>query len=125
MNAHLRTIAFPAKFCYTICMTHDNQDFTRGPVFSKLIAFMLPILLSLVLQSLYGAVDMLIVGRFGTTAGISGVAVGGNVMNLFTMLLNAITMGVTVLMGQYIGAKRFEQVNRLIGEYRRILPWCD
>ena len=94
---------------------NDKQDFTRGPIFSKLIAFMLPILFSLVLQSLYGAVDMLIVGRFGTTAGISGVAVGGNVMNLFTMLLNAITMGVTVLMGQYIGAKRFEQVNKLIG----------
>ena len=96
-------------------MMQSTQDFTRGPIFSKLISFMLPILLSLVLQSLYGAVDMLIVGRFGTTAGISGVAVGGNVMNLFTMLLNAITMGVTVLMGQYIGSRRFEQVNRLIG----------
>ena len=96
-------------------MMQPTHDFTRGPIFSKLISFMLPILLSLVLQSLYGAVDMLIVGRFGTTAGISGVAVGGNVMNLFTMLLNAITMGVTVLMGQYIGSRRFEQVNRLIG----------
>lgn len=96
-------------------MQNDKQDFTQGAIFSKLIAFMMPILLSLVLQSLYGAVDMLIVGRFGTTAGISGVSVGGNVMNLFTMLLNSITMGVTVLMGQYIGAKRFESVNKLIG----------
>ena len=94
---------------------NDKQDFTQGPIFSKLITFMLPILFSLVLQSLYGAVDLLIVGRFGTTAGISGVAVGGNVMNLFTMFLNSISMGVTVLMGQYIGAKRFEQVNKLIG----------
>ena len=110
-------IAFSIYFRYNPCMNKmtEKQDFTQGPIFSKLIAFMLPILLSLVLQSLYGAVDMLIVGRFGTTAGISGVAVGGNVMNLFTMLLNAITMGVTVLMGQYIGAKRFEQVNKLIG----------
>ena len=94
---------------------NDKQDFTQGSIFKKLVAFMLPILLSLVLQSLYGAVDMLIVGRFGTTAGISGVAVGGNVMNLFTMLLNSITIGVTVLMGQYIGAKRYENVNKLIG----------
>lgn len=76
---------------------------------------MLPILLSLVLQSLYGAVDMLIVGHYGTTAGISGVSVGGNVMNLFTMLLNSMTMGVTVLIGQYIGSKKFESVNKLIG----------
>ena len=95
-------------------MINDKQDFTQGPILSKLITFMLPILLSLVLQSLYGAVDLLIVGRFGTTAGISGVSVGGNVMNLFTMLLNAITMGVTVIMGQYIGARRFEAVNKLI-----------
>ncbi len=91
-----------------------KQDFTQGSIAGKMVAFMLPILLSLVLQSLYGAVDMLIVGRFGTTAGISGVAVGGNIMNLFTMLLNAITMGVTVLLGNYIGAKQFEQVNKLL-----------
>ena len=93
---------------------NDKQDFTQGSIFSKLLSFMLPILFALVLQSLYGAVDMLIVGRFGTTAGLSGVSVGGNVMNLFTMLLNNITLGVTVLMGQYIGAKRFENVNKLI-----------
>lgn len=91
-----------------------KQDFTQGSIAGKLVAFMLPVLLSLVLQSLYGAVDMLIVGRFGTTAGISGVAVGGNVMNLFTMMLNAITMGVTVLLGNYIGAKRFDDVNKLL-----------
>ncbi|MBR6912243.1 MAG: MATE family efflux transporter, partial [Treponema sp.] len=94
---------------------NDKHDFTQGPIFSKLFSFMLPILLSLVLQSLYGAVDMLIVGHYGTTAGISGVSVGGNVMNLFTMLLNSMTMGVTVLIGQYIGSKKFESVNKLIG----------
>ena len=95
--------------------TNKKQDFTQGPIFSKLAAFMLPILFSLVLQSLYGAVDMLIVGRFGTTAGISGVSVGGNVMNLFTIVVNAVTMGVTVLMGQYIGAKHYDWVEKLIG----------
>ncbi len=94
---------------------NNKQDFTQGPIFSKLFSFMLPILLSLVLQSLYGAVDMFIVGHYGTTAGISGVSTGGNVMNLFTMLLNSMTIGVTVLTGQYIGAKKTESVNKLIG----------
>ena len=68
--------------CYTSRMERTSdikikgkQDFTQGSIAGKMVAFMLPILLSLVLQSLYGAVDMLIVGRFGTTAGISGVAV--------------------------------------------------
>ena len=92
-----------------------RQDFTQGSIAGKLLSFMLPILLSLVLQSLYGAVDLLIVGRFGTTAGISGVAVGGNVMNLFTMLINSITTGVTVMLGNYIGAKKVDNVNALVG----------
>lgn len=94
---------------------NDKQDFTQGPIFSKLVNFMLPILLSLVLQSLYGAVDLLIVGHFGTETGISGVAVGGNIMNLFTMFLNSMTIGVTILVGQYIGAKKFDDVEKLIG----------
>jgi len=108
------TEALSANTAFETKNIKDKQDFTQGSIAGKLIAFMLPVLLSLVLQSLYGAVDMLIVGRFGTTAGISGVAVGGNVMNLFTMLLNAITMGVTVLLGNYIGAKRYADVNKLL-----------
>lgn len=94
---------------------NDKQDFTQGSIFSKLVNFMLPILLSLVLQSLYGAVDLLIVGHFGTETGISGVSVGGNIMNLFTMLVNSMTIGVTILIGQYIGAKKFDDVEKLIG----------
>jgi len=93
---------------------NDKQDFTQGNIVKKLTNFMLPVLLSLVLQSLYGAVDMLIVGRFGTTAGISGVSVGGNVMMLFTMLINALTTGVTILLGNYIGAKRYGDVSKLL-----------
>ena len=51
----------------------NKQNFTEGSIFGKMINFMLPILAALVLQAMYGAVDLLIVGKFGTTAGISGV----------------------------------------------------
>mgnify|MGYP006974354829 CR=1 FL=1 len=51
--------------------TQDN-DFTNGPILSKMLRFMVPILGALILQAMYGAVDILIVGKFGTTAGISG-----------------------------------------------------
>lgn len=47
------------------CM-NDKQVFTEGSIFNKMIHFMLPILGALILQAMYGAVDMLIVGRFGT-----------------------------------------------------------
>ena len=58
-------------------MKDKTNDFTTGSIASKLIAFMLPILGALILQAMYGAVDVLIVGRYGTTAGISAVSIPG------------------------------------------------
>ena len=52
----------------------DKQDFTQGSIFKKMIHFMFPILGALILQAMYGAVDMLIVGRFGTAAAPSAVS---------------------------------------------------
>ena len=45
----------------------DKTDFTQGSILGKLIPFMMPILGALILQAAYGAVDLLVVGRFGTT----------------------------------------------------------
>ena len=50
---------------------NDKTDFTQGSILKKLALFMLPILGALVLQAAYGAVDLLVVGRFGSTAGLS------------------------------------------------------
>ena len=47
---------------------NDKQDFAQGSIPVKMIQFMIPILGALILQAMYGAVDMLIVGKFGTTA---------------------------------------------------------
>ena len=47
-------------------MTQSN-DFTSGNLLSKLLKFMLPVLVALILQAMYGAVDLLVVGRFGIT----------------------------------------------------------
>lgn len=65
----------------------NKQNFTEGSIFGKMINFMLPILAALILQAMYGAVDLLIVGKFGKTAGISGVSTGSNIMNLFTFVV--------------------------------------
>ena len=56
-------------------------DFTQGSIANKLIRFMIPILGALVLQAMYGAVDLLVVGQFGTDAGISAVSTGSKKMN--------------------------------------------
>lgn len=76
---------------------------------------MMPILGALILQAAYGAVDLLVVGRFGTTSGLSAVSTGSQVLNLATFVITQLAMGVTVLIARYIGEKRTEQIGSLIG----------
>lgn len=93
----------------------DANDFTQGSIAGKLLKFMLPVLGALVLQAMYGAVDILVVGWFGTTAGISGVSTGSSIVNLITFTVSGLAMGITVLIGKYIGEKREERISRVIG----------
>ena len=55
-------------------MNKSNADFTQGSILKKLVWFMVPILGALILQAAYGAVDLLVVGRFGSTSGLSAVS---------------------------------------------------
>lgn len=92
-----------------------KQDFTRGSIFCKMMQFMIPILGAQILQAMYGAVDMLVVGRFGTNAGISGVSTGSSIMNLMTFVLSQLAAGVMILIGRYLGERRSDRIGRLIG----------
>lgn len=96
-------------------MKTDRSDFTQGSILQKLTLFMLPILGALVLQAAYGAVDLLVVGRFGTTAGLSGVSTGSQVLNLVTFVVTQLAMGVTVLIGRYLGEKKPGRIGAVIG----------
>lgn len=93
----------------------QHNDFTQGAIVPKLLKFMLPILGALILQAMYGAVDILIVGWFGTTAGISGVSTGSSIVGLVTFTITGLSMGITVLMAQYFGEKQEGRVGRLVG----------
>ncbi len=93
----------------------SSLDFTEGSIFKKMIRFMIPVLLALVLQAAYGAVDLLVVGRFGTTAGLSGVSTGSQVLNLVTFVITQLAMGLTVLIARYLGEKRSEDIGPVIG----------
>ena len=91
-------------------MTTDQTDFTQGSILKKLCWFMLPVLGALVLQAAYGAVDLLVVGRCGSTSGLSAVSTGSQVLNLVTFVVTQLAMGVTVLIARYLGEKRPEQI---------------
>ena len=76
---------------------------------------MLPILGALILQAAYGAVDLLVVGRFGSTSGLSAVSTGSQVLNLVTFVVTQLAMGVTVLIARYLGEKKPQQIAPLLG----------
>ena len=96
-------------------MVNDKTDFTQGSILKKLVAFMMPVLGALILQAAYGAVDLLVVGRYGSTSGLSGVSTGSQVLNLVTFVVTQLAMGITVLIGRYLGEKRPEQIGSVIG----------
>ena len=96
-------------------MTDNKADFTQGSILKKLIAFMIPILGALILQAAYGAVDLLVVGRFGSTSGLSAVSTGSQVLNLVTFVVIQFAMGITVLIARYLGEKKPEQIGSVIG----------
>ena len=73
-----------------------NNDFTQGSILKKLSLFMLPVLGTLLLQAAYGAVDLLVVGKFGSTAGLSAVSTGSQVLNLVTFVVTQLAMGAAI-----------------------------
>ncbi len=97
-------------------MTQENKnDLTQGSIAKKLLQFMVPMFGALVLQAMYGAVDILVVGRFGTTAGISGVSTGSSIVNLVVFTVTALTTGLTVRMGFYLGKGEPEKLSDVVG----------
>lgn len=87
----------------------------RGNILAALVRFALPVLLALFLQAMYGAADLIIVGRFAGTAEQSGVASGSQLFNLITMMITGLSMGVTVLVGNAVGSGEKQLAGRAVG----------
>ena len=96
-------------------MNKLQQDFTQGSIGSHLLRFSVPFLLSNLLQALYSVADMLIVGLFHGEASVAGVNIGGQITNVVVMLVSGLTVGGTVLVAQYYGARREADVRKTIG----------
>lgn len=86
-----------------------------GKIFQPLVRFAMPVLFALCLQALYGAVDLLVVGQFGTAADVSAVATGSQMMHMVTTVITSLAMGTTILVGQAIGSGKQEEAGDIIG----------
>ena len=93
----------------------NSQDFTKGKILSPLLRFAMPVLFALFLQSLYGAVDLLIVGKFAEAADVSAVSTGSQIMMTLTGLVSSFAMGTTIFIGQRIGEKKPKEAGRIVG----------
>lgn len=92
-----------------------NTAFTEGKILQPLILFAFPVLLALFLQAMYGAVDLFIVGKFASSADVSAVSTGSQIMMTLTNLVSSFAMGTTVLLGQQIGCGEKKKGGRTVG----------
>lgn len=87
-------------------MDQFKQDLTIGNVTRQMIKFSIPLLLSNLVQAFYSVTDLFIVGKFVGSYGISGVGIGTQVTMVVSSLIIGLSTGATVLIAQYMGAKR-------------------
>ena len=92
-----------------------SKNLTEGNVFSVLIKFSLPYLLSCFLQTFYGLADIFIIGQFYGATSISAVSSGSQLMHMFTVMLAGFAMGVTVSIGRCVGEKDNKKLSCVIG----------
>ena len=92
-----------------------SKDFTTGPIARQMFFFMLPFMLSNAMQVLYSTIDMIIVGHFVGTAGISAVGQSSQIVNFATMVCLGFSNAGQVLLAQALGANKRKEMNSIIG----------
>lgn len=91
------------------------QDYTRGPVARQLLRFAWPFMLSNLLQTAYNLADMVVVGHYVGSAGLSAVSIGGEIIHLYTFMAMGFCNAGQVMISQYVGLKNRKAVSRTVG----------
>ncbi|MDL2237672.1 MATE family efflux transporter [Christensenellaceae bacterium OttesenSCG-928-K19] len=90
-------------------------SFVSGSIPKALLAFSGPFILGVLVQNLYGAVDLFVVGHFATTADVSAVTIGSQLMTIVTQLIIGFATGITMLVGQSCGAQDKKGIAKTVG----------
>ncbi len=96
-------------------MEPSKNNLLTSPVLPSLLRFAVPVLLALLLQALYGAVDLWAVGVFGSTADISAVSTGSQTLMIVTGAIAGLSMGSTILLGRRVGRRDSEGSGQVVG----------
>ena len=89
-------------------------DMCNGPLLGKLLLFTLPLMLSGILQLLFNAADIVVVGKFSGSQALAAVGSTGALINLFVNVFIGFSIGTNVLVAQYFGAKDEKNVQETI-----------
>ena len=92
----------------------QTVDMTHGPLTGKILLFTLPIMLSSILQLLFNAADIIVVGRFAGSNSLAAVGSNGALINLIVNLLIGLSVGCAVAVAFYYGANEMGQVKETI-----------
>lgn len=96
--------------------TKKQIDMINGPLFGKLVVFVIPLMLSGILQLLFNAADVIVVGQFADDGGTSLAAVSANgpLINLIVNLFIGLSVGANVVMARSIGARNAEKAEKVV-----------
>lgn len=89
-------------------------DMCNGPLFGKILAFSLPLMLSGILQLLFNAADTVVVGRFAGSTALAAVGSTSSLINLLTNLFIGFSVGANVLIARFYGAKKDKDVGETV-----------
>lgn len=98
-----------------------SKDFTKGNISRQLLWLTLPFMASNALQVLYSTIDMMIVGEFVGTAGLSAVSQSSQIVNFATMVCLGLSNGGQILVAQALGAGKKKEMNHIIGTLFSVL----
>ena len=91
-----------------------EMDMCNGPLFSKLIVFAVPLMLSGILQLLFNAADIIVVGRFAGSESLAAVGSTSSLINLLVNLFIGLSIGANVLVAQFYGAQRLKDLEETV-----------
>lgn len=93
----------------------DRNNLTQGSVLKTLIRFSLPLLFANIIQALYGAVDLMVIGKYCSAESVAAVSTGTQVTQIITSIITGMTLGGTILTGKYIGMQKSDEAKKAIG----------
>ncbi len=89
---------------------HREIDMVNGPVFSNVVRYSIPLILSGMLQLLYNMADVVVVGQFESTDAVASVTATSSLITLMVNLFIGLSVGTSVLVAQYSGANKYREI---------------